>query len=176
MLYDIVKITYDNGKYYFFPSKNVDMTIYSLKKAIKEKEASPNFYHELYAVNNNIKTFEVDIVENNVPVRQVHKHVNTFTKALGGMKLTKKEKDDIVIHSAINKLRNAFEQKSIFLTAKNILFLEEAIENMQGNVTIIKLITKLVYSMNSFAAFETLIIDLEKGELTKKSEEILAEL
>lgn len=152
----ILKIDYDNGKNYILAAKDPDLTELMLKKAIQTGVASPNFYQEYYAVKNNIKTFKITVLQDNVSYKDVRKVVSIYSKTYKSVKLTKEEKDNIIICSAMNKLKDAFIQKNVILNDSQLEFCTTVINTFKNEPKMLKSIADISYKVKTFNEFKNI--------------------
>jgi len=153
--YTIIKINFDNGENLIFASKAPWLTEMKLKEAIEKQTALPNFVHEVYAVENGIKTFTIEILEDNVPAKQYKQKVALYSKKFGSVKQTMKYDENW----CFNRIMDAFTNKSIFIDADKIEYVKRKIAGVDEHV--LRVIGNFVYRYKTWEEFKNDINNLE---------------
>ena len=150
VIYTIIKINYDNGKNIVMASTAPHLTEMKLKEAIENHTCKPNFVHELYAVDNNIKTFTIDILEDDISSSKYRQKVRLYSKKFN----SEKPIMTYDVNWCMNRCIDSFASKQIFLDTEKIETLKKIINKFEGQEELLKILGDHVYKCETYEEFK----------------------
>jgi len=161
----IILITYEDGAQMVIYSKDPDLTKMGINKAIKDRKAGPNWGHELYAVKHDIKSFDITVLEDNVPLKKAQSRINHYKLEYATVQQSPEEKKYETIYAAKNRIMDAFKYKKINLNQYDKQFIDLLIDNFKDDPKVLKSIANIAWhnTIKSFGHYKSLfdLTDLE---------------
>ena len=157
----IIKIDYDNGENIIIVSKNPVLAHMMIKRSIDKNYATPNFFQEYYAVENNIKEFTITTLVENLTFRTAEQQAEKLRKIHHSVRETPAHKAAGIRAMSLNKLLDAFKQKHIPLNKEDKNFLLMVINTYDKDPVSLQLLCNMVYKTSSFAEFRSWFNEIE---------------